>query len=105
MSKGDVKKGAKLFKQKCEQCHSVIAADGNKQGPNLHGVVGRKAGTVAGFDYTAANKSSGITWTEAELLDYLKDPKKKIPGTKMVFAGFAREPDRKDMFAFLKSNS
>eukprot|EP00456_Euglypha_rotunda_P018140 TRINITY_DN1637_c0_g1_i14.p1 TRINITY_DN1637_c0_g1~~TRINITY_DN1637_c0_g1_i14.p1 ORF type:complete len:100 (-),score=20.01 TRINITY_DN1637_c0_g1_i14:21-320(-) len=79
MSKGDVKKGAKLFKQKCEQCHSVIAADGNKQGPNLHGVVGRKAGTVAGFDYTAANKSSGITWTEAELLDYLKDPKKKIP--------------------------
>ena len=56
----------------------------HKQGPNLHGMFGRKSGEAEGYSYTDANKNSGITWSEAELHDYLTNPKKKIPGTKMV---------------------
>jgi len=65
---GDVKKGANLFKTRCAQCHTVVESEGNKIGPNLHGLFGRKTGSVDGFSYTDANKQKGITWNESTLV-------------------------------------
>lgn len=70
---GDSKKGANLFKTRCAQCHSVKESEGNKIGPNLHGLFGRKTGSVDGFSYTDANKQKGITWEEGTLVR-LTDP-------------------------------
>uniref|UniRef100_A0A0A9XQN0 Cytochrome c 2.1 n=1 Tax=Lygus hesperus TaxID=30085 RepID=A0A0A9XQN0_LYGHE len=101
---GDVKKGAALFKKLCLQCHSAQSSDGQgKQGPNLGGVIGRTAGTSAGYSYTAANANSGVVWTEENLFKYLENPKKFIPGTKMVFAGMKKARDRENLIAYLKS--
>merc|ERR1711988_939949 len=88
---GDVKKGAKIFKTKCLQCHATPPEDKNMTGPNLVGLFGRQSGTVDGFDYSRANKESGITWTEDTLMEYLINPKKYIKGTKMAFAGIKKE--------------
>jgi cytochrome c len=66
---------------------------------------GRQSGQAAGFEYTEANKNSGVTWDETTLFEYLKDPKKFIPGTKMVFAGIKKEDERKDLIAYLRDAS
>nr|AAX07664.1 cytochrome c-like protein [Pyricularia grisea] len=101
----NAKNGAKLFKTRCEQCHTVDAAGGNKIGPALHGLFGRKTGSVDGYAYTDANKQKGITWDENTLFDYLENPKKYIPGTKMAFGGLKKEKDRNDLITFLKENT
>lgn len=101
---GDAKKGAALFKKLCLQCHSAKSSEGQgKQGPNLGGVVGRKAGQGDGYSYTAANANSGVTWDDETLFKYLENPKKFIPGTKMVFAGLKKSQDRAHLIEYLKS--
>ena len=87
---------------KCRACHQVGEAAKNGVGPQLNGLIGRHSGAVEGYNYSAANKNSGITWDEAVFGDYIKDPKAKIPGTKMVFAGIKNEQEIKDLTAFLK---
>ncbi|KAH0833181.1 cytochrome c C1 [Lanmaoa asiatica] len=99
---GDAKKGASLFETRCKQCHTVGAGQPNMVGPNLHGIFGRKTGQVEGYQYTAANVKKGVTWDESTLFDYLENPKKYIPGTKMAFAGLKKEKDRNDLITWLK---
>ncbi|KAJ7218271.1 cytochrome-c from the OXPHOS pathway [Mycena haematopus] len=101
-SPGDANKGANLFKTRCAQCHTLGEGEGNKVGPNLHGLFGRKTGQVEGFSYTSANVNKGVTWAEDTLFDYLENPKKYIPGTKMAFAGLKKEKDRNDLITHLK---
>jgi len=97
----DVTAGEQSFK-KCLPCHSVGPGAKNKVGPELNGIDGRKAGTAESFSYTDANKNSGITWDENVFKEYIKDPRAKIPGTKMVFAGIKNEQEVNDLWAYLK---
>ncbi|KAJ8088883.1 iso-1-cytochrome c [Marasmius tenuissimus] len=102
---GDASKGAGLFKTRCAQCHTLGAGEPNKVGPNLHGLFGRKSGQVEGFSYTAANVNKGVTWDEETLFEYLENPKKYIPGTKMAFTGLKKEKDRNDLITHMKEAS
>ena len=97
----DPAEGEKVFAT-CKACHQIGEGAKNAIGPELNGVVGRKAGSVAGYSYSDANKNSGITWDESNLAEYLKDPKVKVPGTKMIFAGIKDEKKVQDLIAFLK---
>jgi cytochrome c2 len=93
--------GEAVFKKNCAVCHAVEAGK-NKVGPSLFGIVERKAGSVPGFDYTAANKNSGATWDEQTLDTYLTAPQKFIPGTKMAFVGLKSAEERKALIEYLK---
>lgn len=97
----DLAAGATSYK-KCAACHDVGPTAKNKVGPVLNGLDGRKSGTIAGYNYSDANKNSGITWNEEVFLEYIKDPKAKIPNTKMVFAGIKNEAEAKSLWAYLK---
>ena len=97
----DAAAGAKVFNQ-CRACHQVGESAKNLIGPKLNGLFGRKAGSVEGFNYSQANKDSGITWDEATFTTYIKDPKARIPGTKMVYAGLKSDQQIADLIAFLK---
>ena len=97
---GDPEAGEKVFKQ-CATCHT-IEKEKNKVGPSLYGVIGRPAGTAPGFNYSTANKESGITWTEQEMFGYLENPRKRIPGTKMAFVGLKKPEDRANVIAYIQ---
>jgi cytochrome c len=86
---------------KCLACHAIGEGAKNKVGPVLNGIDGRKSGTAPDYSYTDANKNSGITWSKDQFLEYIKDPKAKIPGTKMIFAGIKNEKEANDLWAFL----
>ena len=96
----DVAAGKTSF-NKCMACHAIGEGAKNKVGPELNGLDGRKSGTAPDYSYSDANKNSGITWSEAEFKDYIKDPKAKIPGTKMIFPGIKNEKEASDLWAFL----
>jgi cytochrome c len=97
----DAAAGEKVFAQ-CRACHQVGESAKNAVGPVLNGLFGRKSGTIQGYNYSEANKNSGIVWDEATFADYIKDPRAKIPGTKMVYAGLKDEQRIKDLTAYLK---
>lgn len=97
----DLAAGETSFK-KCLPCHAVGPEAKNKVGPVLNGLDGRKSGTVEGYNYSEANKNSGITWSEATFKEYIINPRAKIPGTKMVFAGISNENERANLWGYLK---
>lgn len=96
----DVAAGENSF-HKCLPCHSIGEGAKNKVGPVLNGLDGRHSGSVEGYSYSDANKNSGITWTKDQFLEYIKDPKAKIPGTKMAFAGIKNEKEANDLWAYI----
>ena len=96
----DTAAGESSFK-KCLPCHSIGEGAKNKVGPLLNGLDGRKSGTVEGFSYSDANKNSGITGSQEQFLDYIKDPKAKIPGTKMAFPGIKNETEANNLWAYI----
>ena len=97
----DLAAGENSFK-KCLPCHRVGPEAKNLVGPLLNGLEGRKSGTIEGYNYTDANKNSGITWDEKTFAEYITDPRAKIPGTKMVFAGIKSENEKAALWAYLK---
>ena len=100
-SAGDAAAGETIFNQKCKVCHQIGESAKNFVGPELNGLIGRKTGSVPDYNYSDANKDSGIVWDEAKLKDYLLSPKTVVPGTKMIFAGLPKETDRDNLIAFL----
>jgi cytochrome c len=96
----DVAAGKTSF-NKCLACHAIGEGARNKVGPELNGLDGRKAGTAPDYSYSDANKNSGITWNEAEFKEYIRDPKAKIPGTKMAFAGIKNDKEVNDLWAYI----
>lgn len=100
--KGDAVHGAIVFNQ-CKACHSLDAGK-NGVGPSLKGIIGTKAADVPGYTFSPAMKKSGLTWTPQVLSDYLTAPMKKVPGTKMPFAGLPNPKDRDDVIAYLAKN-
>jgi cytochrome c len=96
----DVEAGESSFK-KCLPCHDIGDDARNKVGPVLNGLAGRKSGSVEGFSYSDANKNSGLTWDEATFKDYIKDPRAKIPGTKMIFPGIKNEKEAENLWAYI----
>ncbi len=105
MAAGDVKNGKKVF-NKCKACHTIKKGDKHKIGPNLSGVIGRKAGTASGFTkYSESMKGSGIVWSEATLEEFLTKPKAMVKKTKMGFAGLKKASQRADVIAYIQNAS
>jgi cytochrome c len=88
--------------QKCKICHALIEGGGNRVGPDLHGIFGRKAGSAAGFTYSEAMKSSGIVWDDETLAKFLRDPKDSLPGNRMSFPGIKDDATLHDLLQQLK---
>jgi cytochrome c2 len=95
----DVEKGKAVFEQ-CAPCHSLDGS-GDFDGPTLKGIIGRKAGALEDYRYSAAMKRSGVTWDAATLDQYIADPQAFIPGNRMAFAGIADKSERDDLIAYL----
>jgi cytochrome c len=99
---GDAARGQRVFNTQCRACHTLEKDGASTAGPNLHGVFGRKAGTGGGYDSSDAMKASGIVWDDATMAEYNRDPKGKVPGTKMLFNGVKNAAQLSDLVAYLK---
>jgi cytochrome c len=97
----DAAAGEQVFRRLCSPCHDVEEAK-IKLGPPLSGVDGRKSGSFEGFNYSSANKSSGITWNEETFTKYIRAPMQEMPGTRMAFVGIKNDKDIADLWAYLK---
>lgn len=97
---GDAAAGEKVF-AKCKACHQIGEGAKNAVAPQLNGLSGRKAGAADGYNYSEAMKNSGITWDEASFKEFIKNPKAKVPGTKMIFQGLAADADQDNVWAYL----
>jgi cytochrome c len=97
----DVEKGQHSF-NKCVACHAIGPGAVNKIGPELNGLDGRHSGSAPDYNYSDANKNSGIVWDEAHFKEYIKSPRAMIPGTKMTFAGISNPQEIDDLWAYLK---
>jgi cytochrome c len=98
---GDPGKGNQIFDARCKACHSLEPGK-HKIGPTLHGVFGRKAGSLADYNYSSAMKAANLSWNEETLRQYLADPHKFVPGDKMMFPGIKNEAQLDDLIAYLK---
>jgi cytochrome c len=104
LASADPTRGANIAKQ-CQTCHTLDKGGPNRTGPNLWGVVGRPRASEPGFNYSAAMKAKGGTWTIDELNAFLTSPRGYIPGTAMTFTGLPRGPQRADVIAYLNTLS
>lgn len=102
LAEGNAKKGQAIYEEYCAACHFEFKANGNNVGPNLSSVIGRKAGSFKGFQYSDAMKTKTHVWSEANLLRFLAGPDKMVPDTAMGFEGFADNQMRLDVIAYLK---
>lgn len=101
MAGGSVANGKELFLSYCDECHTTERGGASRKAPNLFGLIGRQAGSVAGFEYTDANRNAGWVWNEENLERYLAAPKQAIPGTNMKFKGIPDAQERQDVVAYL----
>ena len=105
MAEGDAAKGENVFK-KCKICHQVGEGAKNQVGPQLNGVIGRKAGSLPDFNYSPAMKEAGekgLVWSEETIAKYSENPKDFVPKNKMAFVGLKKEDERADVIAYLKT--
>lgn len=100
---GDATAGEGVFRRLCMACHIATKSGPTRLGPPLHGVVGRRAGSVEGFRYSQANRNSDVTWTRETLFQYLQNPRQFIQGTTMAFAGIREEQERANLIAYLEA--
>jgi cytochrome c len=98
----DAAAGEQVFKRSCSPCHDIGQNAKIKIGPPLNGVDGRKSGTFDNFNYSPANKSSGVTWSEEAFPKYIRAPMQEMPGTRMAFVGIKNDKDIADLWAYLK---
>ena len=97
----DASVGQNTFGSKCQACHSVGPGARNGVGPKLNDLKGRKAGSIVGYVYSAANRAADFKWDESTFVDYIRDPKSKVPGTKMPFDGIKDAAEAEALWAFL----
>jgi cytochrome c len=98
---GNAAAGQRVFNQ-CASCHTIGKGAQAEAAPVLNGVVGRKAGSAPGYDYSAALKNSGLTWDVPTLARFLQAPAKTVPGSQMAFGGLAKPQDQADVIAYLR---
>jgi cytochrome c len=97
----DTAAGEQVFRRTCLPCHDTGEKARVKLGPPLNGLEGRQAGTMEGFNYSPANKSSGITWNDQSFSKYIRAPMQEMPGTRMAFVGIKNDKDVADLWAYL----
>jgi cytochrome c len=102
LAAGDPVQGKAVF-ARCAICHNVEKDGGNGVGPNLFGIMGRKAASVDGFNYSGPMKASGIVWNDDKLSQWVAGPAKMVPGTKMAFAGITSKGQIADVVAYLNT--